>query len=141
MLKKKKKRTTKPGPKPVARRILRKRLVNRLDEMFSLYIRGRDKKRGCPFHATYTQIDCCFHFVHRAKFSSRWDRLNAIGSCHGCNWKYERDANFAISWYITNFGYLTYQAMVARSNIVEPWSLERLQEKRIEIESWLAEPK
>jgi hypothetical protein len=88
----------------------RKTLVNQLDAVFALLIKNRDQKlRGrCPFHhMAVVPIEHCFHFITRAKHSVRWDKRNAVGSCAGCNLRYEHDHVFVdrvFSWYKETHG-------------------------------------
>lgn len=86
----------------------RKRLVAQLDAVFSLYIRMRDKRlRGhCPFYPD-RPIECCFHFLSRVKFATRWNEYNAVGASHGANLRYEHDViliHRVKAWYETNYG-------------------------------------
>lgn len=72
-------------PKPVSRSVL----VKRLDAIFSLYIRLRDKKvsGGLCVLCLKRPIEVCFHWISRGSFATRWDERNAVGSCKGCNFE------------------------------------------------------
>lgn len=108
-------------------RSVHKRLIKQLDAIFSLFIRERDRKRigACPFDGR--EIEQCFHFVTRAKHSIRWHPLNAVGSCAGCNCRYEFDPHFAIQWYIRTYGQDAYDTLIREGNIIRKWSNEDLQ--------------
>lgn len=64
----------------------RQKLVKRLDDVFSLYIRERDGYRCVvcgakrPLHVIQ-----CGHLFSRISHSTRWDELNAHAQCSGCN--------------------------------------------------------
>lgn len=106
----------------------RKRLVAQLDQLFSIYIRTRDKRAfggRCPF-VCGNPIQCCFHFVTRAKHSLRWDDRNAVGSCVGCNYRFEFDPHFAIQWYVEKFGQQAYDALICQGNKQARFSLDDL---------------
>jgi len=61
-------------------------LKKKLDTLFSLYIRGRDKGKPCitcgkPWADNFQ----CGHFISRRHFNTRWDERNASSQCPGCN--------------------------------------------------------
>ena len=69
----------------------RKKLVARLDRIFSKYIRLRDADHAgyvncwtCGKTKHYTKLDAG-HFQTRAKYSTRWDKMNVKPQCKGCN--------------------------------------------------------
>lgn len=113
------------------RKSTRRRLVAQLDIIFSLYIRMRDKRlRGrCPFHdsCSFRPIECCFHFITRSKFSTRWDEQNAVGACHACNFKENFNNHIFISWYLSKFGKEQYESLIARSNRIAKHSIDDLE--------------
>jgi len=112
----------------------RKTLIRKLDAVFSILIKSRDNKRigKCPFHyMSIMPIECCFHFITRAKHSVRWDKRNAIGSCLGCNCRYEHDQTFIDSvfdWYKGFYGEEVWDKLKSDSNIVAPKSRTDLME-------------
>lgn len=67
-----------------------KKLVNKLDRVFSEYIRKRDTRNGY-----FTCISCgrvmpaqqcdCGHYINRWHKSVRWNEDNAHGECRHCN--------------------------------------------------------
>lgn len=96
----------------------RKRMVDTLDTLFSIYIRTRDKRTTggrCVFGCG-KMIECVFHFVTRSKHSVRWDERNGVGSCSGCNLRYEYDPHFAVRWYLEKNGHEAYDALVRDGN-------------------------
>ena len=73
------------------KKTLRKNLVKRLDQVFSLYIRLRDSNNQmvkcftCEKVSHYRKNMQCGHFQSRAKYSTRWDPNNCEVQCYGCN--------------------------------------------------------
>lgn len=97
----------------------------KLDGLFSTYIRTRDKRITggmCTFDCGQP-IHCAFHFVTRAKYSLRWDERNAVGSCSGCNFRYEFDPHFAVQWYLKNNGQEAYETLIRDGNRIAKFSL------------------
>ena len=67
----------------------RKRLVAKLDAIFSVFIRTRGKKRtggNCEI-CHKRPIEVCFHWVSRGDYATRWEESNCVGSCRGCNFE------------------------------------------------------
>ena len=69
----------------------RKKLIQRLDKVFSQWIRQKDADhRGyvecwtCGKVLLWSRVDAG-HFQSRAKFSTRWDEMNVKPQCKGCN--------------------------------------------------------
>lgn len=116
----------------------RKRLVADCDKLFSKYIRERDKRAfgACPF-VCGGPIERAFHFVTRSKHSVRWNELNAVGSCSGCNYRYEFDPHFAILWYINRFGEPAYESLVASGNRQAKYSMDDLRAIKARIQASL----
>ena len=69
----------------------RKKLIQRLDKVFSQWVRRKDADhRGyvecwtCGKVLPWSRVDAG-HFQSRAKFSTRWDEMNVKPQCKGCN--------------------------------------------------------
>ncbi len=77
----------------------RQRTIERLDGLFSEYIRRRAMLRagGCEkcggSKADYKQLQAA-HFHGRGRFSVRWDVRNSVGVCGGCH--RHIDAQYAV---------------------------------------------
>lgn len=73
----------------IKKSISRKTLIKKLDSIFSLFIRLRDKRlnRGYCLLCNKRPIECCFHWIGRGSYATRWDEDNAVGSCFGCNFE------------------------------------------------------
>ena len=72
-------------PRPV--RVTRKKLIARLDKVFSQWVRSKDADhRGfvqcftCGVFKHWKTVDAG-HFQSRAKFSTRWDEMNVKCQC------------------------------------------------------------
>lgn len=105
-------------------------LIKKLDAVFSLYIRARDKRvtgGKCVFGCG-RPIECCFHFVTRAKYAVRWDVENAVGSCTIDNYTNEFNPHPYVGWYIKRYGLGKYEDLLRRSNsVVKRTDLELLE--------------
>ena len=67
-----------------------RKLIEKLDREFSLFIRHRDSKNGsficisCNTPKPYSQADCG-HFINRQHLSTRFDEINCNAQCRKCN--------------------------------------------------------
>ena len=113
------------APRLISKPKERKRLIKALDTEFSLLIRKLCPM--CPFCGKNTEH--CFHFVTRAKYSVRWDERNAVGSCAGCNLRYEYDPHFAVTWYINRCGLPAYEQLIRDGNQIAKLENSDLQTK------------
>jgi len=66
----------------------RKKLVAKLDRVFSKYIRARDKR--CVICGRTDKLTCG-HLFSRVAYSTRWEPDNAFCQCTGCNLSHEHD--------------------------------------------------
>ena len=108
---------------------LRRKLVEQADKVFSLLVRALAKKEYngiCPF-CKERPIECCFHFVTRAKHIVRWDLTNAVGSCNIDNYKMEWNPHPYIKWYLDKFGLEAYENLVLRSNRIAKFNTDELE--------------
>jgi 5-methylcytosine-specific restriction endonuclease McrA len=69
----------------------RQKLINKLDESFSLFIRLRDSDHQgvckcitCGNYDHYTKVDAG-HFVTRDNMATRWEEENVNAQCQHCN--------------------------------------------------------
>lgn len=91
-----------------------KRLSNKADKLFSLYIRARDNRlfnKVCPL-CEKKPIQCCFHFITRKRKAVRWNVQNAVGACHTCNYLENYFSDLSRYWYIKKFGVNQYLSLV-----------------------------
>jgi hypothetical protein len=54
------------------------------DDAFSLYIRERDKDKGCI--SCGGPVEQAGHMISRRKRSVKYDEQNVNGQCRNCNW-------------------------------------------------------
>jgi hypothetical protein len=96
----------------------RKKLVAKLDAVFSEYIRARDGYRCITCGVQGRERDGlmqCGHLFTRASYSTRWDELNCFCQCRGCNLSHEYDpAPFTIR-FIHKYGQEAYERLYAKS--------------------------
>lgn len=122
----------------------RKTLVAKLDTLFSLFIRLRDKTLGvvcCPLCGGNGTMQC-FHFITRSKHSVRWNPLNAIAACAGCNIRYEHDQEFVeyvINHYRRSYGDKMWEALKQKSHEIAKFSIDDLLEIKADLELKLHE--
>ena len=107
----------------------RKRLVKKLDILFSEYIRLRDKRAygGCFFCGK--PIQHVFHVITRSKRAVRWDDRNGLGSCAGCNLRFEHDTVFIFNVqkkYIETFGQVAFDDLMRLGSSPARHSLDDL---------------
>lgn len=60
-----------------------KKLRDKADQVFSIWIRNRDKKLWCVTCNWPVQHNC--HRIDRWWYSHRWDENNCRGGCANCN--------------------------------------------------------
>ena len=87
----------------MAKNTKRKRVVRRLDEVVSKYIRLRDKKCvQCKKEEKLTNG----HVFSRRAYNTRWD-ISENGNCHtqcwGCNFSHGKDNYDYFKWYVNKF--------------------------------------
>lgn len=104
----------------------RKQLVNELDDVFSVFIRHRDR---------FTCYTCgkqgdhgmqCGHLISRTNYTTRWDELNAHAQCRGCNFNHEHHPEVFTQKYIADHGLSTYTKLVAASQRTANYSDRQL---------------
>lgn len=76
--------------KKTGKRLTEKGLKDKLDRIFSLFIRHRDSKDGafkcisCGQIKSYSLADCG-HYINRANMTTRFDEINCNAQCSHCN--------------------------------------------------------
>ena len=87
----------------MAKKTARQRVVKRLDDVTSKYIRERDAK--CVQCQT-TENLTNGHVFSRRSYSTRWD-ISKDGNCHtqcwGCNFKHSKYNYDYFKWYVDKF--------------------------------------
>lgn len=102
----------------------RKALVRKLDNVFSEFIRKRDKH--CVVCGTRENLTCG-HLFSRIAYSTRWDEMNAFGQCMGCNLRHEHDAYPFTKWFIGRFGQDRWDDLHRQYSAIRKFSNQDLQ--------------
>jgi hypothetical protein len=103
--------------------------IDKLDQLFSQYIRLRDKVcKRCGNSNTILQ---CAHFYGRAKRSVRWDPDNACALCFGCHRYLDSNPIQKIEFFINLLGEERLLHLMARARQTYP------KPDRQAIEIWL----
>lgn len=102
----------------------RKRLIKKLDSVFSIYIRQRDKKCvQCGSRENLT----CGHLFSRVAHSTRWDEKNCHCQCTGCNMSHEFNPHNFTLWFVRRFGLLEYELLNKKYNTTAKYTNAELQ--------------
>ena len=109
----------------------RKRAVQKADTAFSRYIRARDN---------WTCFTCgrvgydrdgimqCGHLITRAKYATRWNELNAVCQCSGCNMRHEYQPEIFTDAWIAKHGVDAYHDMVYKSNQLRKYTVDDIRD-------------
>jgi hypothetical protein len=104
----------------MAKKSTRKRLIDKLDKIFSQYIRLRESKNHNSECFTCGKVDHWKklqngHFMSRKHLSTRWDETNCQVQCAGCNvFRYGEQYKFSVG--LNNkYGDGTADAMLQKS--------------------------
>ena len=105
----------------MAKKTQRKKLVGKLDKVFSIYIRLREAKNEiaecftCGKQDHYKKLQNG-HFQSRKHYSTRWDEINCQVQCAGCNvFRYGEQYKFSVNLDF-KYGKGTAEAMHLKSN-------------------------
>lgn len=118
----------------MARKISRKGLVRKLDNLVSLYVRKRDKR--CFTCGSLDKLGCG-HLFTRAWYSVRWDGLNCHAQCWGCNFRHEHDPAAYQLKFIDRYGLEAYRELYRKAHTITKFSDLRLKELINEFEERL----
>jgi len=113
------------------------KLVKKLDELFSLYIRQRgaddngiNKCFTCGVTKHWKEGDAG-HFQTRAKYSTRWDELNVQFQCKHCNMT-NGGQQYTFGKRLDEvYGEGTAESLLIKSNKIAKYSRQDLEELRI----------
>ena len=104
----------------MAKKSTRKRLIDKLDKIFSQYIRLRESKNHNSECFTCGKVDHWKklqngHFMSRKHLSTRWDETNCKVQCAGCNvFRYGEQYKFSVGLN-AKYGDGTADAMLQKS--------------------------
>ena len=79
----------------------RKKLIAKLDKVFSLWIRNRDQK--CVLCGSTERLQNG-HLFSRQNYATRWDELNCHGQCASCNYTHEFRPYPFYNWFENKYG-------------------------------------
>jgi len=91
----------------------RQKLVKRLDDVFSLYIRARDKRSVL---SGSTENLVCSHVFSRVSYSTRWHEENCFAMTNGENLRHEYYPNYINDWFIKKYGLEKFEWLHALSH-------------------------
>ena len=102
----------------------RKKMVKKLDVVFSKFIRQRDKK--C-LRCGRTDTLQCAHIAGRRSLAGRWNEDNAITLCYACHlrWSHQQPLEF-VEWLKENYPHYYEGALEVRRTTVKNLNLEEL---------------
>ena len=80
---------------------MNKKLIKKLDTVFSKYIRARDRR--CVTCGRVDNVQCG-HLFTRASMSTRWDEMNAYCQCVVCNSMHEYNPEPLMTYAIMKHG-------------------------------------
>jgi len=104
----------------MAKKSTRKRLIDKLDKIFSQYIKLRESKNHNSECFTCGKVDHWKklqngHFMSRKHLSTRWDETNCQVQCAGCNvFRYGEQYKFSVGLN-AKYGDGTADAMLQKS--------------------------
>ena len=117
----------------MAKRTQRKKLVDKLDKVFSIYIRRRYAKNDVAECFTCGKQDHwkklqAGHFQSRKHYSTRWDETNVQVQCAGCNvFRYGEQYKFS-KWLNDNIGKGTAEELADKARQTVKFSTAELEE-------------
>ena len=117
----------------MAKKTARQRVVKRLDDIVSKYIRERDKACvQCGKVETLTNG----HVFSRRAYNTRWD-ITGDGNCHtqcwGCNFLHGKDNYEYYKWYVDKYGQEEFENLRKRYREIKKYKTPELEELYEEI--------
>jgi 5-methylcytosine-specific restriction endonuclease McrA len=102
----------------------RKKMVKKLDTLFSAYIRKRDGK--CLKCLRTDTLQCC-HLASRKNLAGRWNDKNAITLCYSCHifWAHKEPIDFT-NWVKKNYPAYYAEALKVKKTTVKDLDLGAL---------------
>jgi len=103
------------------------KLVKKADDVFSLWIRNREKwcVLNGPECLGYFQ---CSHLIKRGKHSVRFDPLNCHTQCAHHNYLHNNYTEYYTQWFIKKYGVRKYNALVEKSKKTRKYKRFELEE-------------
>ena len=100
----------------------KQKMIERLDDLFSEYVRRRAIRRvhGCErcgtWKADWRRLQCA-HLRSRKKHSTRWHEWNGVGLCGGCHRHIDSDAEAKVKLALEILGEERYERLYLESQI------------------------
>ena len=117
----------------MAKKTPRQRVVKRLDDITSKYIRERDEKCVQCFSPDKLTNG---HVFSRRAYNTRWD-ISKKGNCHtqcwGCNFKHSKDNYDYFKWYVDRFSQEEFENLRFRYRETKKYTTAELEELYEEI--------
>lgn len=99
--------------------------VDKLDKLFSIFIRSSSKKCVlCPNTSNLQNG----HIISRRNKAVRWDEMNCHVQCAGCNIKHNTEPQHYINWFIGKYGMNEWMELCNRAKEVKRWKWYELKE-------------
>ena len=112
----------------MAKKTARQRVVKRLDDVTSQYIRHRDQ--ACVQCSSKENLTNGHVFSRRA-YNTRWD-ISANGNCHtqcwGCNFRHSKDNYDYFKWYVDKFTQKQFEELRFRYRTTQKYTTTELEE-------------
>lgn len=107
-----------------------KKQVTRLDNVFSQYIRKRD--RYCITCGTTEALQCSHYYTKKAHMSVRWDERNAHAQCAACHMRHHNidPATYSL-WMIDTLGREEFDLLRLKAYSVANFSYQDLLEMEV----------
>ena len=117
----------------MAKKTPRQRVVKRLDDIVSKYIRERDQ--ACVQCGSQENLTNGHVFSRRA-YNTRWD-ISKDGNCHtqcwGCNFRHSKDNYEYFHWYVKKFGQDKFESLRFQYRAIKKYKTPELEELYEEI--------
>jgi len=104
-----------------------KKLIRKLDKVFSAYIRNKGKCEWCGKGKWRGQMQCC-HIFSRRYHNTRWDELNCLCLCAGCHMKGHLEPIEFVEFVKEHLGKKVYEELRLKHNEVKKWKDWELEE-------------
>ena len=115
------------------KKLTRSKLIKKLDNVFSQYIRRKDaindiaKCITCGVERHWKELQCG-HFQSRSHYSTRWEILNVAVQCISCN-IFKHGQQYLFSKYLDKtFGEGTSNELFLKSQIMEKFTTNEIEE-------------
>jgi Bacteriophage Lambda NinG protein. len=119
---------------------LRKRLIDRLDKIVSIYVRTIYSKNGycrcytCEAKGLIKEMDCG-HFVKRGYMNTRWDLDNLRVQCTRCNRFLDGNQDEFIARLSLEMGRDMGIELNKKKHTIKQWSIKELEELEIKFKT------